>query len=150
MDAQQVLSSIANLERAAESGETLDYEDFRNLSALLELAQMAGTLPDSLERVRNFLLGDFAAPPGRRELKALRRLVWTMVPVASHLRHGLYVLINPAHYTGSILLHENDRGIYEDAWEALADLAEAKWEAGNPDIYLARVTRVRVPAIHIT
>jgi hypothetical protein len=49
----------------------------------------------------------------------------------------LYALINPANSLGNTVLNENDRGVYETPWAALADLAEVKRYAQNPDIYLA-------------
>lgn len=75
-------------------------------------------------------------------LQSLQSLVRTTQPVAETLdqEKQLYALVNPVHYQGNTLLCENDRGVYESPWAALADLAEVKRRNQNPNIYLACLT----------
>ena len=145
MEVQKITDITDRLEAIQEV--SLDYDDIHDLGALLELARLAGAAEEDLEQAEAVLGGvgdkyEVSLTPQAREV--FLRLARAARPAAEALgKDGrLYALVNPVHLQGNTLLCENDRGIYEDPWEALADLAEARREAGNPDIYLARLVRL--------
>ena len=125
-----------------------------SLGAVVELARLSGDgAQGDLNRAEAFLAG-----VGRRvdagdevvltaehleALQSLQGLERMGRPVAETLDREegrLYTLINPVHFQSNTVLCENDRGVYEDPWAALADLGVVKRESQNLHIYLACLT----------
>jgi len=149
----EVSDLLAQAVEVARNGEAF-HPDFADdclyfLGAVVELARLSGGADrERLGRAEAFLDaisrrledGEIAFRTEDLEaLQCLQDLTRAGGPVAGALdrEKGLYALVNPVHFQGSTLLCENDRGVYEDAWEALSDLAEAKRYARNSHIYLA-------------
>lgn len=123
---------------------------FYDLGAILEMARLSDVDPDRANEALEAWSGWASSSTlhttwksGDEEaLRAFAALAAEVAPVA-HVLDGqseLYVLVNPLHHLGNTLLMHNDRGTYEKAWVALADLAEARRESGNSDLYLARLS----------
>jgi hypothetical protein len=122
---------------ARQSGVTCEAADLESVEALWEKGSAL------LDEGCPFVV-DRASDEDLEALRALQRLLERLQPLARKLarqcEHGIkWALINPAHPQGPTILANNDTGIYDDPWEALADLAEAQREHDNPDMYLARV-----------
>ena len=156
----QNLASVSDLlKQAIEAvcrGEdfSLDFADdwlHSFFGAVVELARLSGSGDrENLSRAEAFLAGVsqrvddgddvvFTAEhlEALQSLQCLARAARPMAEVLDREDGRLYALINPANSLGNTVLGENDRGVYENPWAALADLAEVKRYAQNPDIYLA-------------
>lgn len=152
----RVQEVIEELEGGAEVG--IDY-DVRTFGAVVTAARQSSATCEAadLESVEAlWKKGSALLDEGRpfvvsrssdedlEALRALQRLLETLQPLAGELARqrddgARWALVNPEHPQGATVLTSNDAGIYDNPWEALADLAEAWREYDNPSIYLARV-----------
>lgn len=124
------------------------YDLLRDLGAAVELARLIADKIVSFLEVEKFL-DDMDRDINQtgvvtwtsddvQVLEALKALVYAVEPMAYALdqeEQTLYGIVNPTSYEGETILTMNDRGSYEDPWAALADLAEAKREFENPQLY---------------
>jgi hypothetical protein len=138
----------------------IEEDDWRAIGSAVAALRQSGTScdPGDLERVEDwqrkiadtidqgltFTACNDAGGNDLEALRALKRSLETLQPVAEALEAqresgAWWILVNPSHSQGPTVLTNNDAGVYDDPWDALADLAEAWREADNPDIYLSRV-----------
>ena len=159
----QNLASVSDLlEQAIETicrGEdfSLDFADdwlHSFFGAVVELARLSGSgSRENLSRAEALLAGvsqrvddgdevvlTAEQMEALQSLQCLARAARPMAEVLDREDGLLYALINPANSLGNTVLGENDRGVYENPWAALADLGVVKRESQNPHIYLARLT----------
>jgi hypothetical protein len=138
----------------------LDYDVLADLAALIELARLAQAPEAELEQALAFVGNPFHregeydpdsfTAEDRQGLCALMALVELAGPVATAIERMAgedtpFVIVNSCHYPGRFAVSTyNDRGAYEDPWDALRDLAELKRDSDNPYLYLGRITVVQI------